>query len=405
MTRPTLATPQVSRSAHSTAMLGALLVAISAQHACTEGGNDEADASGDAGAAADASLIDASLADAGADAAPDECPFTNGLTWQGKTRFAYGVNYAWHHFAGDFGGISPWSQGGVTALADTHAAQLAEMRAHGVSVIRWWMFPDFRGDGVVFDDDDHPTGVTPAALADVNKALELAEAADVYLMFCIFSFDNFRPSHDVSGIWTRGLAPMVTTPAVRADLLDNVVRPLARAVDDSPYSHRMIAWDVINEPEWAMTGASPYGDQDYTPMGDLESLSHAVMESFVADVIQVLRAESTSMITVGATAFKWAHAWSNVDIDFYQFHMYSWINDYWPYSNSPAEYELDDKPLIIGEYPIGDLAPGISYSDVTSSWYGNGYAGSLSWQYNEASAAQLDLIADFVTGRECETSF
>ncbi len=363
----------------------------------------------DGGASVDGTgASDAAATDAGTDsdaAESDLCPFAGGVTWLGKTRFVYGVNYAWLHFAGDFGGISAWGQSGVVGEAAAHTANLADMREHGVSVIRWWVFPDFRGDGVVFDSQDRPTGLSAGAVADVAKALELAEDADVYLMLCVFSFDDFRPSAEVSGIWTPSIEPMVSDPGQRTMLLENVVRPLARAVDDSPYRDRLIAWDVINEPEWAMTGASPYGDPDYEPMGDLDPVTHAVMESFVADTIAVLRQESDALITVGAAAFKWRRAWKNLDLDFYQFHMYSWINDWWPYTSSPADYELDDKPLVMGEYPMGDLAAGASFADVTSSWYGNGYAGALSWQYNEADATALDLVAGFASQHACETRF
>jgi len=398
----------VDTARRCTLLSTALLLACSSEGATSDAGSAGIDAAITDATFGDGtdSVPDANLApDAALDAAPDECPFANGLTWQGKTRFAYGVNYAWHNFGSDFGGSSAWLQAGVASQPATYAAELAEMRDHGVSVVRWWIFPDFRGDGVGFDQDDHPVGLSAAAIADVTKALELADTADLYLMLCIFSFDAFTPSRYVSDVWTPGIEPMVTTPALRTMLLENVIRPLARAVDDSPYRDRLIAWDVINEPEWAMTGPSPYGDADYDPTDGLQAISHQQMEGFVGDVIAVLRDESDALVTVGAAAFKWSHAWSNVDIDFYQFHMYGWINDYWPYTNSPADYDLDDKPLVMGEFPMGDLTAGVSYSDVVSSWYGNGYAGALSWQYNEADAAALDRIAAFVVGRECETSY
>lgn len=69
----------------------------------------------------------------------------------------YGVNYAWNNFAGDFGGISKWSLKGVSAAPTVHETKLKDMRAHGANVIRWWMFPEFRGDGVKFDSSETPT--------------------------------------------------------------------------------------------------------------------------------------------------------------------------------------------------------------------------------------------------------
>jgi len=335
----------------------------------------------------------------------DDCPFLGGIEWGCAKRFMYGVNYAWHHFAGDFGGISPWGQLGVSGQPDTIRSELEEMKQHGVSVIRWWMFPDFRGDGIQFDGEEKPVGLAGTALADIEKALELAEEVDVYYMLCIFSFDNFSPSHDVAGIWTPGMTPMVTDAEKRAALIDKVVRPVAQAVESSPYRQRVIAWDVINEPEWAMTGPSPYGDEDYAPNGELDPVTHAQMETFVSETIAALRQESQALITVGGAAMKWANAWSQVDIDFYQFHMYAWINDWWPYDNPPSHYGVDDKPVVMGEFPMGDLDDGISYPDVITSWYAGGYAGALSWQYNEAGAAQLDLVEAFSAQHACETTY
>jgi hypothetical protein len=165
-----------------------------------------------------------------------------------------------------------------------------------------------------------------------------------------------------------------------------------------------VAWDVINEPEWAMTGPSPYGDMPYDPTVGLEALTHAEMEAFLRDVIAALRAESGALVTVGGTALKWAHAWSRLDLDFYQFHYYDWINQYWPYTNPPDTYGLD-RPAVIGELPVGDLAPGIPYLQVVNAFYGEGYAGAMGWTYREATAAQLADVQAFADGHPCDTRF
>lgn len=60
-----------------------------------------------------------------------------------------------------------------------------------------------------------------------------------------------------------GLTQMVKDTTKRGKLLENVIRPLARAAEQSPYRHRLLAWDVINEPEWAISGSDPYGDPSF----------------------------------------------------------------------------------------------------------------------------------------------
>ncbi|MGK3969339.1 hypothetical protein WMF01_53195 [Sorangium sp. So ce1667] len=335
----------------------------------------------------------------------DQCPAPNGgISWNDRYRFMYGVNYAWNQFGGDFGGISRWSVRGVAAEQATHAAKLADMRAHGANVIRWWVFPEFRGEGVRFDGSETPLGLGGTAVQDLQKALELAERQDVYLMLCLFSFDNFRPSHDTSGIHIPGLAPIVRNTSKLDSLVANVVRPLARAAEGSPYKHRLVAWDVINEPEWAMTGRNPYGDEAYTPTSGLDAVSHADMERFVSRTTDALKAESSALVTVGGAAAKWAKAWSRVDIDFYQFHIYDWVNEWWPYYLSPEELGVTDKPIVMGEFPIGSLS-GVSYQQLVESFYENGYAGAMGWDYGTATGAQLDPMRDFASRHACETDY
>lgn len=386
--------------------------AVEAADDSTDETGGDGDAPFEAEAEAEADVADDAPPDVPADAegddggaCVDDCPVASGIAWGCKRRFVYGVNYAWRHFAGDFGGIAAWGQTGVAADRASYRADLQRMHDHGASVIRWWMFPDFRGDGILFDGDENPTGLGATTLDDLAAALELAAETDVYLMLCIFSFDNFRPSREEYGVSIPGIAPLVRDAARRSGLLERVVRPLARAAQADPHHDRLIAWDVINEPEWAMTGPSPYGDEDYDPNAELEAVTHAQMETFVAETIAVLRAESEALVTVGGAAWKWAHAWTRVDLDFYQIHMYDWINRWWPYSNPPSTYGLTDKLVVMGEFPMGDLTAGVTYDMVIDSWWGNGYAGALSWMYDGADEASLDLVAGFAARHPCETRY
>jgi hypothetical protein len=285
----------------------------------------------------------------------------------------------------------------------THAANLAAMRAAGASTIRWWMFPDFRGDGVTFDANESPTGVSAGAIADLQKALELANQADVYLMLCLFSFDNFNPSASIQGIWTPGISNMVRDATKRQALMDNVVAPVAQAVEASPYRRRMVAWDVINEPEWAMSGANPYGDPAYDTNGALDAVTHAQMETFVSDAITTLHANSGALVTVGGAAVKWSQAWTHVDVDFYQFHIYDWVDTWYPYSTPASTYGLT-KPMVMGEMPM-DVLNGTPYGTVVGSFYTTGYAGAMSWMYNGATAQNLANIKAFADQHPCETTY
>ena len=343
----------------------------------------------------------------GSQACTDSCPVAAGVRLDCKQRFMYGLNYAWHTFGADFGGNKAWNQPGVSAEPAVET-DLAAMAAGGVQVLRWWLWPDFRGDGVTFDAADTPTGLGGTALADVSRALELADKHDMYLMLTIFSFDNFRPTRMESTLRVRGIKPIVVDEQKRRALMENVVAPLARAVAASPHARRMLAWDMINEPEWAITGASLYGgDPAFDPQTDLESISHAQMEKFLQDTLQTLRANSKALVTVGATAFKWKSAWSKLALDFHQFHMYDWVNMYWPYDRSPMAYQLADKPVVMGEFPMTGLT-GVSYGKLLESWFGNAYAGALGWAYTDpmfAGSRNLTDIKAFTGAHTCETRY
>jgi hypothetical protein len=334
---------------------------------------------------------------AGEDTAPVEPPFEDtpiecdpgcegpaaGVDLGCGPRFMYGINYAWLKFGSDFGGNLGYQQGGVVEHAAEHAANLTLMRDHEIRFVRWWLFPDFRGDGVIFSADDEPLGLFRTTIPDILKALELAARTDVHLMLTLFSFDGFRPSGTQGGHWTPSLQPIVLDAELRASLLENVVRPIAAAVEASPYRDRMPAWDVINEPEWAMHGTNDLGDEPYTPTDGLASVTHDEMELFLSEVIGVLREESSAQVTVGGSAMKWRNAWTRLDLDFYQFHIYDWVNRWWPYDQSPDDYGVGDKPVVMGEFPPHGLSSGaIPYSAMVESWHDNGYAGALSWDFN-----------------------
>ena len=277
------------------------------------------------------------------------------------------------------------------------------MRAHGVSTIRWWMFPDFRSAGVKFDGSDTPTGLGGTAVADIDKALELAEQNNVYLMLTLFSFDDFKPTADVNGIHVPGIAPMVTNATKRAALM-KVVRQVAQTVAKSPYAHRMIAWDVINEPEWAISGSDSYGDPAFTPQsGSLDTVTFPQMQTFVKDTIAVLRSESSALVTVGGAAAKWANDWTHVNVDFYSLHIYDWVDQYWPYESPPSTYGLG-KPIVMQEMTFTGLN-GSSYATVVKSFWDTGYAGAMPWMWGEASAADKTAFKAFADQHSCETDY
>ncbi len=302
-----------------------------------------------------------------------------------KEQFSYGINYAWKNYSGDFGGISAWAKEGVASDPEPYQTELRDMAAHGVKVVRWWVWPEFWTDAITFSADGTPNPLGQAAIDDGLKALELADDAGVRIMFCLFSFDGFRPTREKYGLKMTGYHDIVIDDNKRAALMTNIITPFANALQESPHIDHLHSWDIINEPEWAMTGANKYGGvfggDQFEPDHELQPVTHDQMETFIADTIKVLRVSTPDIpVSVGAAALKWASAWKELDVDFYQTHIYDWVNDYWPYSKSPADYGMDDKPMIMGEYPVEGLK-NADHQTMLESWYTNGYAGAIGWDY------------------------
>jgi len=320
------------------------------------------------------------------------------------------VNYAWRNFGADFGGLAAWGIRGVSAAPADYGADLKEMKAGGASLIRWWVFPDFRSDGIQFDASDNPTGVSPTALADIVKALELAEQADVYLVPTLFSFDAFRPKKSADGVVIRSITGLVNTPARRAKLIANVVKPFAHAAATSGHANRLIGWDIVNEPEWAIK-PSGQNSEDFSPNTELDAVSLADMKALIKEAATVLKQETPAAFTsVGWAAAKWSWAFNDVALDVNQPHIYGWVNQYWSYKLTPDKLGYPStRPTIMGEFflqamPFSDASDNSKFGDILESWYSHGYAGAWPWHHFE-EAANLPLLKAFADSKGCQARF
>lgn len=195
------------------------------------------------------------------DCPSDACQVASGITHRCQKRFALGANYAWRHF----GGIQSWGTKSISRDPVSCAADFAKMRASGASVVRFWMFPDLRGDGIVWDEADFPVELGETVLDDLETVLDLAQQNNLELLLTWFSFDAFRGDRVESGLRYRNLGHLALEEAKRRALLENIVRPIAEALEKHLHHNRLFAWDLMNEPEWAIVGSNLYGGEDFTP--------------------------------------------------------------------------------------------------------------------------------------------
>ena len=169
---------------------------------------------------------------------------------------------------------------------------------------------------------------------------------------------------------------------------------------------------MVNEPEWAMTGPDLYGGEPYEPQSRLQPVTHQQMETFLKETAAALRASSGALITIGGAAIKWARAWSHVDVDFYQFHYYDWVHQWYPYATvTLAAAGVTDKPVVMGEFPIQGVSeiggqPARAAAQLSADLWAAGYAGSLAWAFNDSAFPwSPGSVERFAAERPCETRF
>ncbi len=167
------------------------------------------------------------------------------------SEFLLGVNYPWVNYGQDFG-RSPWGARGVST-PDTRKAvaeDFERIRTSGVALVRWFLLCDGRSGLAV--NNGIPTGPDDLLFADVAAALELAQQFGLQLCFSLLDF-----------LWmqNRGAAAsslpnqnVLKFPAGREALLERVLIPLFGEFRAHP---AVYAWEVANEPEWAIREFTP----------------------------------------------------------------------------------------------------------------------------------------------------
>jgi hypothetical protein len=303
----------------------------------------------------------------------------------GEPRFLLGANYPWMNYGNDFGS-NGWGSYGVRTSAQ-YDADFAAMAADGAHVVRWWLFADGRA-GIDFAPDGTPLRVQPEAYADLDRALEIAREHNIYLQLVLFDVGVLANPFYYGGVKMGGHTDMFTDPVKRAELVNNVVRPLAQRYADDPM---ILSWELMHRPEEAIHDLpTQQPNPAYAPV------SMAQFWSFASAASQMIHLYAQDNVTVGSASLKWHRVWTDafaaarglpqLHLDYYTTRFEPWMTccetddaelgtTSWSPLGQPAWSLGLDRPIIVGRIDM----PAGAVVGVLDALLANGYGGALGW--------------------------
>jgi len=297
---------------------------------------------------------------------PPEPAERNRILFCDDNWYLLGVNYPWIHYGHDFG-TTAWGHDGVSADPAVAEQDFEEMAACGIRVVRWFVFADGRASPE-FDENGSVTGFDSFFFDDLDAALGVAQNHGIYLILVLFDFHLCDTARVENGVQLGGHADLITNPAKRQSFIDNALTPMLSRYQ----THRhILSWEVMNEPEWAMTieGGGTVGQP--VPTEAMQEFVHVIVQSVEENAPQQL-------VTVGSASRKWLDLWKQSGLDFYQYHYYDWMESETPFDVHYDQLGLD-KPCILGEFPTKNS--NINVGTYLEKAWSNYLAGSLGWSF------------------------
>ncbi|MFH1263565.1 MAG: cellulase family glycosylhydrolase [Pseudomonadota bacterium] len=302
----------------------------------------------------------------------------------GGDYYLLGVNYPWKQYGGDFAG---YINSNVSAIT----ADFNDMKSKQVHVARWWIFCDGWA-GIQYDANGTPTGLSSTFFQNMEKGIQIAKAAKIYLVLTFFDFQFlYKPK---STAHAGGHTNIFTDAAKSTALMNNVITPI---LQQYPNESTILAWEIMNEPEWVISNLPmPAGEEGTNVDGGSIPITMAQFFNVASQISTAVHVNTNAYVTIGSAALKWYKVWTNayadqkgfprLNLDFYQTHYYSWMDPHCltndpqlgtvcvsPFKQKYSDLGLDH-PMVVGESP--SLTSG-QYDTLLS----NGYAGIWPWAY------------------------
>lgn len=288
--------------------------------------------------------------------------------------FQLGVNIPWHNCGWDFHAHYQWGDGFDRRYWQTVFKDLAEA---GATVARFWVFGD--GRSVPLQQNNVPY-LDEEFFTKFDEVLSLARAYGIAVLPVLWDHNALGDQRECCGELAGNRHNLFLEPAA---YFENVLIPL---VSRFKGDRTILAWEVMNEPEFAMVGTGKHYMRN--------SIDAHRMLRFMIHSAYYIHVYGDRPVTVGAahpdTLWWWTDetwvkhgAWSKEALlDFYQVHVYPWGEQF----SFLLPLTLG-KPLLIGETPANSG----HFMDVCNALraYESGFYGLLYWSYLGRSDNEL----------------
>ncbi len=312
------------------------------------------------------------------------------LMLNGKKIFFSGTNLAWSDYNSDVGDSPLNENAWRKAVEGTRAA--------GGNAIRWWLFNNMSQSPTIDQTTHLVTGLKENTIANMKKALDIAEEYGVMVSMCLFSHNLMEPNQ--WGLYSEKLDIDANTKLFEDDgteaFIKNVLEPVVKSIG---FHKALMTWEVFNEPEGMTTVGWTTKKMDKEKIQKFTNKVAAAIHNI----------DKGFLVSTGSVNIKYQSWWNDAELikaggeangtlDFFQTHYYPYYQDdaVSPFVNTAAQmastYGYDSKPMIIGEFPAsgwkGDTYTSsmaakteISTEECYRKAFDGGYAGALAWQY------------------------
>lgn len=152
-----------------------------------------------------------------------------------------------------------------------------------------------------------------------------------------------------------GRSHVIADAGSRESLLDLGLRPLLERYSDEP---QILAWDIINEPEW------------------IKTIDAMDVRAFLVECVDLIHSSTCHPVTVGSAGVRWRDRYSGIGLDFYQVHWYDGLKHQPSLDTSVDELGFD-RPVLLGEYPTRGSKR--NPDEIVETARAAGYSGAFYW--------------------------